>query len=194
MYTKGWTEKERILFLRGYLNCTMYDPGLFPLSWLEGTDFFRAPASTSFHAAYEGGLFDHSLNVADCLIRFQLFGVSQSWKRKDSPVIVGILHDATKIGAYSYVQDMNPSTGDIDCFWIHNPYQKITGVHGEDSVNKIKEHMELTEEEAFCIRWHMGAYEGQQSWSAYDEAIKAYPNVLWTHTADMVASKLIEED
>ena len=24
------------------------------LAWLEGTDFFTAPASTRFHAAYEG--------------------------------------------------------------------------------------------------------------------------------------------
>ena len=33
------------------------------LEWMESTDFFTAPASTRFHAAYEGGLLEHSLNV-----------------------------------------------------------------------------------------------------------------------------------
>ena len=38
------------------------------LAWMETTDFFTAPASTRFHAAYEGGLLDHSLNVYNVLI------------------------------------------------------------------------------------------------------------------------------
>ena len=38
------------------------------LEWLESTDFFIAPASTRFHAAYEGGLLAHSLNVYNVLI------------------------------------------------------------------------------------------------------------------------------
>ena len=33
------------------------------LAWLESQDFFTAPASTRYHAAYEGGLVEHSLNV-----------------------------------------------------------------------------------------------------------------------------------
>lgn len=32
------------------------------------TDFYRAPASTRFHLACEGGLLQHSLNVYDCLL------------------------------------------------------------------------------------------------------------------------------
>ena len=32
------------------------------------TDFYRAPASTRFHSAYEGGLLRHSLYVYDCLV------------------------------------------------------------------------------------------------------------------------------
>lgn len=30
--------------------------------------FFRSPASTKFHGAYEGGLFDHSLMVMNTLV------------------------------------------------------------------------------------------------------------------------------
>ena len=48
---------------------------------------------------------------------------------------------------------------------------------------------QLTEEEVFCIRYHMGAYE-KEEWDYFDKAIRKYPNVLWTHTADMLASKI----
>jgi len=48
----------------------------------------------------------------------------------------------------------------------------------------------LTEEEVLCIRWHMGAFDEKENWNAYGKAIEKYPNVLWTHTADMVASKI----
>ena len=33
------------------------------LTYIEKTDFFKAPASTRFHGNYEGGLLEHSLNV-----------------------------------------------------------------------------------------------------------------------------------
>ena len=33
----------------------------------KNTDFYKAPASTRFHLACEGGLLQHSLNVYDCL-------------------------------------------------------------------------------------------------------------------------------
>ena len=49
--------------------------------------------------------------------------------------------------------------------------------------------LQLTEEEILCIRYHMGAYE-TKDWDFFDKAIRKYPNVLWTHTADMYASKV----
>ena len=51
------TNKE--IFIETY-NKNIHRPGAEKLlAWLEGTDFFTAPASTRFHAAYEGGLLDH---------------------------------------------------------------------------------------------------------------------------------------
>lgn len=55
----------------------------------------------------------------------------------------------------------------------------------------LSQFMTLTEEEIMCIRYHMGAYE-KDDWVQFDLAIKKYPNVLFTHTADMYASKLIQ--
>ena len=56
------------IFIETY-NKNIHRPGAEKLlAWLEGTDFFTAPASTRFHDAYEGGLLDHSLNVYNVLI------------------------------------------------------------------------------------------------------------------------------
>ena len=182
-HTEGFTKDEREKLLRAVVFVSMPDHTLFPMEWLSSTDFFTAPASTRYHGAYEGGLFDHCLNVTYTLLRMTRRGLI-SWERQESPVIVGMLHDATKIGAY--VRD---PYGDS---WVRNPEAiQISPIHGEDSVLKIKQHIELTEEEEFCIRWHMGAYETDK-WDEYDKAIRKYPSVLWTHTADMFASKVME--
>ena len=37
---------------------------------LDETDFYSAPASTSKHGAYEGGLLNHSMNVYKLLVNF----------------------------------------------------------------------------------------------------------------------------
>lgn len=184
MYSKNCTKQWRENMLYAYLRERMKDFDLFPMDWLKSTDFFTAPSSTRYHAAYEGGLFDHSVNVACMLHLWTNKGVARDWEREDSPFIIGILHDATKIGLY--IEDGTNR-------WVHNPdYVQIGSCHGEDSLIKVSNQVDLTAEEAQCIRWHMGAYEGPESWEGYDAAIKRYPNVLFTHTADMFASKLME--
>jgi len=72
--------------------------------------------------------------------------------------------------------------------WVKNPSCILTG-HGDKSVMMLSRWMTLTEEEIYCIRFHMGAYETDK-WNQFDAAIGAYENVLWTHTADMYASKV----
>ena len=46
-------------------------------------------------------------------------------------------------------------------------------------------------EEIMCIRWHMGAFDERENWKYYSAAVKKYPNVLYTHVADMTASQII---
>lgn len=67
----------------------------------------------------------------------------------------------------------------------------LTG-HGEKSVILALQHTQLTDEEIMCIRYHMGAYEGEKIWNNLGQAIRRYHNILWTHTADMVASQILE--
>ena len=67
--------KDRI---RAFHDCMVPALHLFPQDIAEKlteSGFFTAPASTKYHGAYEGGLFDHSYNVASacqiCQIYFQ---------------------------------------------------------------------------------------------------------------------------
>ena len=72
--------------------------------------------------------------------------------------------------------------------WEHRKDQLLEG-HGDKSVMLASTLCKLTEEEMLCIRYHMGAYK-TDDWNGFDRAIKKYETVLWTHTADMLASKV----
>lgn len=146
--------------------------------------FCIAPASTIYHGNYEGGLFDHSYNVAYCLARMT-DKLDLKWCKEDSPIRIGMLHDLCKIDAYTKVLD-------ADGFHYEHRRDPIVKGHGEKSViYALMYDCHLTEEEVACMLYHMGAYE-KDRWDAYDNAIHRYPNVLFTHTADMEASKLME--
>lgn len=159
----------------------MPSDGIISIDILSKLGFFTAPASTKYHGAYEGGLFDHSLATAKALVNLtEKLGLT--WERKCSPYIVGMYHDLCKCD--NYVKDP------FEDKYSYNPEIIIPG-HGEKSVIMLSQHMHLTDEEIACIRWHMGAYETDtKMWSYFGRAIETYPNVLYTHTADMIASKI----
>ena len=50
----------------------------------------------------------------------------------------------------------------------------------------------LSDEERACIIYHMGAFTPKEEWRDYTHAVNVYPNVLWTHHADMIASHIEE--
>lgn len=162
--------------------------------WLIKNGFFTAPASRKFHGAYPGGLYDHCHAVTMSLVDMtEKLGLK--WQKERSPYIVGMLHDLCKIDQYEKIIDVKG----VEYFGMDEPqgeefhyeYSKeilIPG-HGDKSVMMLSEHMQLTEEEILCIRYHMGAYE-TKDWEYFDRAIKKYQTVLFTHTADMHASKV----
>lgn len=151
--------------------------------WLDDKGFFTKPASTHYHGAYEGGLFDHSLAVMELLLDMT-HGMDIKWQNERSPYIVGMFHDLCKIEAYRFCEDEYGLNGE----WKYNEEQIIPG-HGDKSILLLSQFLTLTEEEIYCIRFHMGPYE---KWSReqYGPAIAKYETVLWTHTADMYASKV----
>ena len=164
------------------------------LEYLEKSDYFKCPASSKFHCAYENGLLEHSIRVAEKLIKLTKNN-SIKWENENSPIVIGLLHDICKTQFYKIeyrnVKDENGK-------WKQTPYYAIEdkmpiGVHGDKSVMLIQKlGMELTNEELYCIRYHMGAYEGKEVFNSLGMAKKKYPNISWVCLADEICS--LEEE
>ena len=153
---------------------------------LEELNFFQAPASTKYHGNYEGGLFDHSLAYYEELMKLTT-GLGLKWERPVSPAIIAFFHDLCKVDKYVPYATVDNDTG------IGWEYDKTPSTWGEGHATKslaiAATLCRLTEEEVLCIRYHMGAYE-KDEWANYDAAIRRCPNVLFSHTADMMAIKI----
>lgn len=154
------------------------------VEWLIEKGFFTAPASTKYHGNYHGGLFEHSLAVAEELV-YLTEQLKLSWDDLRSPFIIGMFHDLCKMDSYKKIPSPNIKNGYI---FEYNDKTLLNG-HGEKSVMLLSQWIQLTEEEILCIRYHMGAYE-TDDWNHFGRAITKYPNVLYTHTADMIASHI----
>lgn len=181
------------------------------------TDFYKAPASTKFHLACEGGLLQHSLNVYDCLVAKRNNPV---WKDvlkdipDDSLILIALLHDLCKANFYAE-GTKNQKTYDPekvkaaenwqvkhdaqgDFIWeTVKTYQvddQLPLGHGEKSVMLIQCYIRLTMQEVMAIRWHMGFSEAKENWNTLGSAMEKYPIVLATNEADLEASKLLETD
>ena len=154
----------------------VYTPELY--EWLESNGFFECPASINHHGNEPGMLWEHSRLVAHELsLLTEKLGLI--WQRKESPNVIGLLHDVCKMDNYTKA----------DGKWIYNPEQICEG-HGDKSLMMLSAVFKLTEEEMYCIRFHMGAFTDSSQWKYYNSAIRKYPNVLFAHTADMLASQV----
>lgn len=155
---------------------------------LERSDFFDAPASTNHHEAYEGGLVEHSVKVWRKLCEIVPAGKYDP----ETLTIVALFHDVCKVGYYT--TEMRNKK--IDGKWVQVPFytvdDKFPYGHGEKSVYLLNQVIKLTEEEAVSIRFHMGAYEGQNIWNTLGNAYKKYPLAFYLHMADMKATYEIE--
>lgn len=149
------------------------------------TKFTVVPASIKYHGCYSGGLFDHSLQVAKelCMLTEAL---GLTWRLSRSAYVVGMFHDMCKVDNY-----IPKLTEDTDLLpWDYNNKKSPIPGHGIKSIFVLEDlGVSLTRQEKLCILHHMGAYE-KNMWEEYDSAIKEENNVLWTHTADMYASKV----
>ena len=160
------------------------------LEELEKTDFFDAPASRKDHLGYPGGLMEHSLNVYR--IAIVLAKDLQTLRpdvqfQKESIIITSLLHDICK--ATRYVKN---DKGEYDKNFSDFPVG-----HGEKSVIMLlRWGLQLTEKEMLAIRWHMGAWQlslhNEEQLKDYVQAVETCPLVTLIHTADTLASKIIE--
>lgn len=168
------------------------------ISWLETTDFYKAPASTKFHGNYAGGLLEHSLNVYD-MLNMEVTNIMSKTEDikidKDSVIIVALLHDLCKVNLYKV--DYRNTKNDMGQ-WIKVPYYAIEDNepygHGEKSVMIASQFIKMSLEEMYSIRWHMGFTEGKEQYNYISATYNKYELAVLTHVADLKASYLMEKE
>ncbi len=162
------------------------------LEWLMGSDFFTAPASTRFHAAYEGGLVEHSVNVYRTLMHKHFV---EGEDNAESAAICALLHDICKAGFYEVSFRNKKNDAGV---WEKVPYYTINDRfpygHGEKSVFLIERFMRLKNEEAVAIRWHMGGFDEAARGGSFAiaHAYEQYPLAVKLHLSDLEATYLCE--
>lgn len=159
------------------------------LSWLETTDFYTAPASAKYHSCFTGGLCLHSLNVHK---RIMTKVSSGDGIDRESLAIVSLFHDLCK--ANFYKQDSR-NTKDENGKWVKVPYYTFDDQfplgHGEKSLFLIQRHIELTNEEALAVRWHMGNFGlmiGSNEMIALNNAMRKSRLIIMLQQADTEAA------
>lgn len=156
------------------------------IDFIEKTDFYKAPASTRFHGAYEGGLLEHSLTVYK-ILKEKVKNIPINIEIKDDTlIIIALLHDICKVNFYKVdYRNAKNSLGE----WEKVPYYTVEDTipygHGEKSVMMLSEYIKLTVEEKYCIRWHMGFSEPKELYGTLGQAFKKYPLALLLHESDL---------
>ena len=129
------------------------------LHWLEGSDFFIAPASTRFHGNHEGGLVEHSLNVYKCLLEELETVELKIQYTRETVAIVGLLHDICKTNFYKKGFRNVKENGTWVQKEIYEIEDKFSLGHAEKSVIMLQNFIKLDANEIYAIRAHMGAFD-----------------------------------
>lgn len=154
------------------LNARLTNP---QIQGLEKLGYFTAPASMRHHLNCAGGLMQHSINVTNNLLGFDVF------KDRASAFRVGMLHDLVKCLCYK------PSKSGASYVYSQPPYPG----HGVCSALIAADlGIELNQAERAAIVWHMGAFGlDEDQLKEYHAALQAYPReLILTHACDHLAS------
>ena len=159
---------------------------------LNAIGYFEAPASKGHHLAERGGLVTHCVNVTRRLVELtRTRGVK--WSRKESPYLVGMLHDLVKCRCYRAVpgteQDAVPK-------WEY--VQPAYPGHGACSVAIAAElGILLRPDEIAAIIFHMGMFGVGTEYTDKDvnAAMEFFsPQIVATHCADWWAAMVDESE
>lgn len=171
------------------------------LEWLEKTDFFKAPASTRFHLAREGGLVEHSIHVYERLRELyvnekQRGGLMPALteQEEETVAICGLLHDICKVNFYTVeMRNRKNDKGQWEKYPFYVVDDQLPYGHGEESVYIVSGFMRLSREEAMAIRWHMG-FSGMEDKNMVGRALEKYPLAFALSVADMEATYFLEKE
>lgn len=144
------------------------------INFLNRYNFFKLPASLKYHHKEEGGLYQHSFEVMEILVR--IFEADDVFAFK-----VGLFHDICKI--FEYDVDENGNFFKVLNNDIHS--------HGKLSVSILRKYFKLNPLETKCIEYHMGVYTDDKNyWNEYNKICGEYPLLILVHAADMMSANV----
>lgn len=160
--------------------------------FIDTTDFYTSPASTSYHGSHQGGLVAHSIAVYENLVK-----INDAYNLKldsDSMILCGLLHDLCKANTYrkKFRNRLNDENGQWEKAAYYEIYDELPLGHGEKSVVLIQQFIKLSHEEMLAIRWHMGGFDnsaqGYSGTKTLSNAMQKYSIVPALHIADLAAT------
>lgn len=160
------------------------------LDWLNGTDFFVAPASTKYHGCSPGMLCEHSLSVYDELVKLVEF--YEIDVPKESVILCALNHDLCKANMYRQeLKNRKNEFGKWEQYYGYTIDEKFCfGGHGSKSVFLLNHFIKLTPEEGVAINCHMSSWDGAEYiGGAYEQ----FPFAWALHVADEAATFLREK-
>lgn len=178
------------------LKRTVHDPVWKLLNYLENeTDFFVCPASVKFHGNERYGLIRHSLLVLANGLKLAPIMLNAEVDMYYL-IISCLFHDLCKTNMYEIKTRnvKNEETGN----WEKAPYYKVKDSyisygHGIESMLRLNNYITMPDSWNHAIRWHMGAYDlSPFDQIAMDKSMSSFREVLFLHTADMLAGHIDE--
>lgn len=174
------------------------------VEYLDQNDFFSAPASTVYHGSYAGGLCQHSLNVYYNLKKLvQMYGDKIEPIDENSLLIVGLLHDISKVNFYeSYTMNKkiynekgskSDNKGKFDWFAedafkvkdVHDRF--VGGDHGFNSMMLVGKFIPLTYSESVAIYNHHAGMGDKVAPPDLSAIFNKYSLATLLHLADMIS-------
>ncbi len=166
------------------------------MNFLENeTDWLKAPASTKYHLCEEGGLLQHSVNVAETMLKIK--NAIAPNINNEACIITALLHDLGKVGMPGKPQYLinEPSGKQIKYGYSPEyPYrfnkELIYLSVPIRSIYLALNYINLTEEEVQAIVYHDGQYvDDNRSCATHEE-----PLTLLLQYADSWSGFVIEKD
>lgn len=154
------------------------------------TIWLTSPASTRFHLNKEGGLLEHSVGVAEALLKLR--GLLAPELSEESCVIVGLFHDVGKIGMPGkpryFKNDNEWEIKNRDMTYKINPREVYMNLAAR-SLYLIAKYIPLSDSEAQAILYHDGQYIDANKEVAHRET----PLTLLVQFADLWTAHIYEE-
>lgn len=178
------------------------------LAYLDNTDFYTAPTSTNYHLNEEGGLCLHSLNVFRTAMSLNESVLRPAIEAGTGPftepvsaesiAISTLFHDLCKINLYHATDKWRKDeAGRWQSYRGYEVRDDFPMGHGEKSCYIVRGFIKLLKSELLAIRWHMGLFDlapfGTAQSYAFRAAVEQSPLVSLVHSADFLASNLLEK-